>query len=550
MTPPKPSRPFLPQAWRGLCLAATVALAGVAAAATAAPPPTPELARLTEPVAAEPRSSALPPDWRHGTFMQIYVRGYQDSDGDGIGDLKGLTSRLDYLQSLGVSGLWLMPITRSQDQDHGYAVADYRAIEPDYGTLADFDQLIAQAHARGIGVIMDYVINHSAADHPLFEQARSDPRSPYRDWYLWQDQVPAGWNIYGKNPWYQDEHGAYFAGFWDQMPDFNLRNPAVIAWHHDNLRFWLNRGIDGFRFDAVGNLVENGPLAWEGQAENHQIMSGVRQLLDGYGQRFMICEAPGDPQAFGQDDSCASSFAFGHNKRIVGAALGDPAAIEQVARYFLKAPAGMAGFVSNHDAFAGQRLWDRMRGHPARYRLAAATYLLQQAAPPFIYYGEEIGMAGASSLSGDHKLRTPMSWSAEPGRAGFTSGAPFRALSANQASQNVQAQLGDPHSLWAFYRDLIGLRQSQPALLTGDYGAVQQDGWQMSFQRRSASQTVVVAFNYQDQAARWTLEQLPPDASLRRLWPRYDETLRSNAQGQAELVLPGTSLAVFELVQP
>lgn len=159
-------------------------------------------------------------------------------------------------------------------------------------------------------------------------------------------------------------------------------------------------------------------------------------------------------------------------------------------------------------------------------------------------------MAGASSLSGDHKLRTPMSWSAEPGRAGFTSGAPFRALSANQASQNVQAQLGDPHSLWAFYRDLIGLRQSQPALLTGDYGAVQQDGWQMSFQRRSASQTVVVAFNYQDQAARWTLEQLPPDASLRRLWPRYDETLRSNAQGQAELVLPGTSLAVFELVQP
>lgn len=181
------------------------------------------------PVAATNTGSALPAGWQNGAFMQIFVRSYQDSDGDGIGDLRGLIQRLDYLKDLGVAGLWLLPVTQSQDHDHGYAVADYRQIEPRYGSLADFDELLRQAHARGIGVIIDHVINHSAAEHPLFVNARSGASNAYRDWYVWQGLKPSGWQIYGADPWRGSSGNYYFAPFWDQMPDLNLQNPLVVA---------------------------------------------------------------------------------------------------------------------------------------------------------------------------------------------------------------------------------------------------------------------------------------------------------------------------------
>ena len=154
------------------------------------------------PVPAALSAVALPKHWQHGAFIEIFVRAYQDSDGDGVGDLRGLVSRLDYLKQLGVRGIWLMPIQKSADGDHGYATADFRAVEPAYGTLADFDTLLREAGRRGIGVIIDYVINHAAASHPLFVAARSDPASPWRDWFVWSDEPPQGWDIWGKNPWY------------------------------------------------------------------------------------------------------------------------------------------------------------------------------------------------------------------------------------------------------------------------------------------------------------------------------------------------------------
>lgn len=506
-------------------------------------------AQSTASVVAQTSRSGLPAGWWRGAFMEIYVRGYQDSDGDGVGDLRGVIQRLDYLKDLGVSGIWLMPITASQDRDHGYAVVDYRAIEPEYGSLADFDELIEQAHARGIGVIMDYVINHSAADHPIFEASRASKDNPYRDWYVWRDEVPEGWNIYGKNPWYEDEHGTYFAGFWDQMPEWNLRNPKVMAFHLDNLRYWLNRGLDGFRFDAVGNLVENGPLAWEGQAESHEIMKSVSELVASYPSTFMICEAPGDAIGVAQMDVCGHSFAFGHNKHVVSAALGNPAVLEQVAQYYVEHPQGMSGFTSNHDAFAGQRLWDLTRGRERKYRLAAATYLLQNAAPPFIYYGEEIGMAGGKGLAGDHKLRTPMSWSADPETAGFTSSEPFRALSANSVTNNVATQRADPTSLWSFYRDILHLRGTQPALLQGTYEAPQVHDWQMAFQRRSEQQTVLVVFNYHTQSAQWVLKDLPAGHRLHALWPAQGQAdLNVAADGTVSLDLPATDFRIFEVL--
>ena len=479
--------------------------------------------------------------------MEIFVRAYQDSDGDGIGDIKGLTQKLDYLKALGVTGLWLMPVNPSQDKDHGYAVTDYRDIAAEYGTVADFDELLSQAHQRGIGIVIDYVINHSAAQHPAFVNSRSARDNAFRSWYVWQDFAPSGWSIYGGNPWRSTSVGSYFAGFWDQMPDFNLKNGSVVNWHHDNLRFWLNRGVDGFRFDAVGNLVENGVSAWENQPENHVVMADVQATLSTYANRFMVCEAPGIPQRFAQSDSCGRAFAFGYQTDLVSAARGNATdAVTRIANYWTTAPEGMVGFASNHDSFAGQRLFDQLGGDQNRLRLAAATYLVQSRSP-FIYYGEEVGMAGAANLSGDPKLRTPMSWTADTLRAGFTTGTPFRALSGNVANANVSGQDADPTSLLNFYRSVIALRQSLPSLQRGAYQAASTSGNLMSFQRVLGAEKTLLVFNYGSALGTITSSGLTGGATLHRIWPAGAADLVVDVSGSANISLPAQSFAVFRV---
>lgn len=526
----------------GVGMAAVLAACGGAGPADAGPLPAVDVRSVAK---ADP-GSALPADWKHGVFIEIYLRGYKDSDGDGDGDLRGLIDSLDYLKDLGVTGIWLMPVTESQDKDHGYAVADYRRIEKDYGSLADFDELLKQAHVRGIGVIIDYVINHSAAENPLFVQSAAAPGNPYRDWYVWSAAAPAGWKIYGNDPWYPTANGAYFAGFWNQMPDFNLRNPKVLAYHEDSLRFWLNRGVDGFRFDAVGNLVENGADAWENQPENPPLMGRVRRLVSGYANRYMVCESPGAPQRYAGDDACGGSFAFGQQANVIGAAQADTESIADAARYFVDAPRGMASFASNHDHFAGDRLWDQVAGNAAEYRLAAATYLLLPGTP-FVYYGEEIGMAGGAGLSGDHKLRTPMSWSADARTAGFTSGEPFRALAANVATHNVAAQQADPGSLLSFYKAVIALRRSRVSLMRGSYEAPTVTGRTLSFRRVLDGEHTLVVFNYARADTSAAVAGLPAGAALRRLWPKDGAALAADAAGRASVTLPRQSFAAFAI---
>jgi alpha-amylase len=494
-------------------------------------------------VAKADPGSPLPADWQRGVFAEIFVRAYQDSDGDGIGDLRGLIQRLDYLQDLGIRGLWLMPVTRSQDGDHGYAVADYRRVETAYGSLADLDALIAAAHARGIAVVLDYVMNHSAAEHPAFVNAGDARDNPFRDWYVWRDSAPSGWSVYGGNPWHAAGTGAYFGAFWDQMPDWNLRNAEVVAWHHDNLRFWLNRGVDGFRFDAVGNLVENGPAAWADQPENDTLLAGVRTLLAAYERRWLVCEGPGDPLGYAATTSCGSAFAFGLNNDIVAAAKGDAAAAGRVAAYFTTAPARMATMLSNHDHFAGRRAWDQFGGNVARYKLAAATYLLLPGTP-FVYYGEELGMAGASAAIGnDPQLRTPMSWTAD--KSGFTTGTPFRALSANVRTQNAAAQVGDADSLHGFYKAVIGLRNTLPALTAGDYRQAGAAGSAMRFQRRLGAQTVQVAINFGSAPAALSFAGLPASVTLAAAWPAGGAALVADASGTAAASVPAQALRVW-----
>ena len=447
--------------------------------------------------------SALGTGWYQHGFMQIFVRAYQDSNGDGIGDLPGLTARLDDLHELGVRGLWLMPIHPCHDGDHGYAVTDYRGVNPDYGTLADFDELLRQAHARGIGVILDYVINHSSRLHPLFVAARADRASPWRDWYVWAESRPPGWHIYDADPWRRSEPGHYFAAFGPGMPDFDWTNPAVEAWHHDNLRFWLNRGVDGFRFDAVGHLVENGPDAWDCQPQNYPIMQRVRGLLDGYAKRYMVCEAPGDPAGFTR--AAGSAFAFDLNGLLVDAARGRGGAMAEVAAYHAAAPGGIATFLSNHDHFAGGRVADQLGGDLARCKVAAALLLLLPGVP-FIYYGEEIGMAGALELPADPALRTPMSWDACG--AAFSTGQAFRAPSPNRATHNVAAQRNDAHSLRGFYRWLLGLRTAHAALRVGSLEEVEAGDRSLRFVRRHGDAALRVCIDAGD-SPRVTVDAVP-----------------------------------------
>jgi glycosidase len=540
-------------------LLAALLLAGVLAPAAAAP------ALDTRPVPAGPATSALPEGWHHGAFIEIFVRAWRDSDGDGIGDLRGLTMTLDHLQELGVRGIWLMPITANADGDHGYATTDYRAIAPEYGTLADFDELLREAHRRGIGVIMDYVINHSAAQHPMFQEALKGADNPFRPWFVWADEMPQGWNIWDKNPWYAAEalpwqfkgdpkqlpppppgaRNFYFGTFGPQMPDFNFRHPPVLQYHEDSLRFWLNRGLDGFRLDAVPHLLEGDAVRWNDQPESRALTKRLQDLIKRYPHRYVVCEATAEPAAYGDAAVCGGAFAFGFVQHYVNAALGDAASVQQVATHYQAASPAMATFLSNHDLFAGQRLWDQVRGEPRAYKLAAAGYLLQPATP-FIYYGEEIGQAGLPGLAGDLPNRGPYSWTAEPGTAGFTTGTPFRALAPNAATHNLQAQRADPASLFNFYKALLKLRNGLPSLARGrqEHGFAQ--GLVAGWQRVHDGERTQVLINYGTQLAQAQMENLPPNARLLSAFPEGGaQAARANAAGQASLWLGPQAVRVL-----
>ena len=545
-----------------LCLALCTALANAAGPSVTATD--------TSAVPAQPRSSGLPEGWQHGAFMEIFVRAWRDSNGDGIGDLRGLIQSLDYLQALGVRGLWLMPITGNADGDHGYATTHFRDIAPEYGTLADFDELIAQAHQRGMGVVMDYVINHSAATHPMFQQALQGPANPFHSWFVWSEEAPQGWDIWGQNPWYltagehwrflgplkdlpkpaPDARGFYFGTFGPHMPDFNFRNPAVLDYHFSSLRFWLNRGLDGYRLDAVPHLIENNAKDWNDQPESRRITKQMQDLITSYPQRYVVCEATAEPQAYGDPALCGGAFAFGYVHHFVKAAQGDAESVQKVATFYAKASPTMATFVSNHDSFAGQRLWDQVGGDLKQYKLAAAGYLLQPGTP-FVYYGEEIGQGGVTTLKADFPMRSPMSWAPDTATGGFTTGVPFRPVAPNVATHNVQAQQADAGGILAFYKTMIGLRNSLPSIARGSFEAGTAQALVASWQRKWQGEHTVVLINYGKQVALAQMAQLPPHKPLHSAYPAGGaQASRSNAQGLAELWLAPQSVRVLVVGGP
>lgn len=450
------------------------------------------------------------PSWvPGGTCYEVFVRSFQDSDGDGVGDLRGLIARLDHINDgdpatlgdLGANCVWLMPFALSPTY-HGYDVADYRRVDPRYGTNEDFRELVAQAHRRGIRVIVDMVLNHTSSEHPWFRSALQGPGSPYRDWYLWRD-APGPDNEWGGNGWRRSPaRDEWFYGFfWHTMPDLNWETPAVRREMEDIARFWLvDMDVDGLRLDAVRHLMEdfatgrsaNVPRTHDMLREYGAFVRGVKPGAFTIGEVFDSTDALG---AY-YPDQLDQYFAFQAANGILDAVRTGSAGglMRAVAELEATIPGHRyAPFLRNHDQ---RRTMTELEGDGPRAKLAASL-LLALPGLPFVYYGEEIGMQGDKP---DERIRTPMPWSVEPGM-GFTTGTPWEPLQDDSLTANVAVQDADPASLLNHYRRLIHLRAAEPALGAGDFLALEAgtDGV-AAWLRRAGDAVVMVVANLTGEA--------------------------------------------------
>ncbi|MEX0683856.1 MAG: alpha-amylase family glycosyl hydrolase [Dehalococcoidia bacterium] len=478
--------------------------------------------------------------WQTGIVYQIYPRSFMDTNGDGVGDLPGIVSRLDYLEWLGVTAIWISPCFRSPMKDFGYDVSDYRDIDPLFGTLADMDNLIAEAHARNIRVILDFVPNHTSDQHPWFVESRSSRENPKRDWYIWKDAKPDGsppnnWLAnFGGIGWDWDEHTAqyYYHAFLKEQPDLNWRGPEVRKAMFDVLCFWLDRGIDGFRVDVMYHMIKDeqfrdnpeNPDWKEGenpyrrlkavysidQPEVHEVVREMRDVFDEYDERVIIGEiylpTPRLVKYYGRDlDEAHLPFNFQlllqkWEVRRIGAAIDE---------YEAALPDGAwpNWVLGNHDY---PRVAWRVGAAQARI---AAMLLLTLRGTPTLYYGDELGMEnveippdkvvdppGITLGVGRDPERTPMQWD-DSRNAGFTNAAePWLPLGPDYADQNVSAQRADAHSMLSLHRRLIQLRQSEQALMAGTYTPITTDGHILAYCRKHDDEKFMVLLNFSSEA--------------------------------------------------
>ena len=443
--------------------------------------------------------------WRDRVFYEIFVRSFADSDGDGIGDLRGLISKLDYLNDgdpattddLGVTGLWLMPIAASPSY-HGYDVTNYKAIEADYGTAEDFKALMAAAHERGIEVVVDLVLNHTSIDHPWFGDSRT-PGSAHDDWYVWSDTQPTVSGSGGSPVWHKDGNRWYYAYFWEGMPDLNLRNPDVTAALDDVARYWLeDLGVDGFRLDAARHLIEDGDQL-QNTPETFAWLEGFRSRVRAVKPDAMLVgevwDATSTSSKYVRDGALDMAFEFGlASATLTGVRESDPGTIAAIQAEVQAAypPGGYATFLTNHDQ---DRSFDVLaRDLPSARQ--AATLLLTGSGVPFVYYGEELGMRGRKP---DERIRTPFAWDGSAPGYGFTSGTPWEAMADGVAIANVASQTGDQASLLSTYRALIALRAAHPALRIGAFTAMRaSDRGVYAYLRQDGADTVAVVMNLGD----------------------------------------------------
>ena len=413
--------------------------------------------------------------WNDAVFYEIFVRSFSDSDGDGIGDLNGIINKLDYLNDgnpatdtdLGVTAIWLMPIFPSPSY-HGYDVTDYRTINPDYGTLEDFRNLVTQAHARGIKIVIDFVANHTSDLHPWF--AASSQNQSKRDWYVWESSHPNFNGPWGQNVWHLRNNSYYYGIFWHGMPDLNFKNEEVTTEIKDVVRYWYEDiGVDGFRIDAVkhwieeGNQQDNSPatLAW--WRDFYQYQKSINPSLMTVGEAWTSTQNI-IPYGDNRLDYC---FEFDLATSIINSINSESidelrSKINQVASNYK--PFQYGTFLTNHDQ---NRVYNQLNKSTAKAKLAASI-LLSLPGIPYLYYGEEIGMEG---IKPDEDIRRPMQWSMSA-NAGFSTAAPWHDLNQNYSEFNVANQQADPNSLWRHYQKWISHRKTVSALTTGSYKGV------------------------------------------------------------------------------
>jgi alpha-glucosidase len=478
--------------------------------------------------------------WQNAVFYEIYPRSFADSNNDGIGDLNGITSKLDYLKDLGVDAIWITPCFPSPQVDFGYDVSDYENIDPMYGTLADFDRLAKEAHKRNIHIILDFVVNHTSDQHPWFLDSKSSRNSAHRDWYIWRDgkgpgQPPNNWvSTFGGSAWKFDPttNQYYYHFFYPQQPDLNWRNPAVKEAMFDVTRFWYNRGVSGFRLDAVDTLFEDpnltdNPIAKRGKnafgdpfeqnkyntklPEVHDVLRGLRQIADQYNAVLIGETWTADVAELNQYYGSGNELQLPMDFLFTTVNKLSPAEFrKQIAA--INAASGWPTFVlSNHDIARSYNRYGDGKHDDQIAKLMAALYLTLRGTP-IMYYGEEIGMKttpptrkedvqdpigrkGWPKEKGRDGERTPMQWNTSE-NAGFTKGKPWLPIPATYKTHNVAVESNNPNSVLAFYKRLLKLRHTSAALRDGDYTSINKsDPNVLAYLRTYKTETVVVALN-------------------------------------------------------
>lgn len=483
------------------------------------------------------RTLDTPPAWwQSGTIYQVYPRSFQDSNGDGIGDLDGVRRRLDYLVALGIDAIWISPFYPSPMADFGYDVCDYCGVDPIFGTLDDFDRLVAEVHASGLRIILDFVPNHTSDQHPWFIESRAGRESAKRDWYIWRDPAPDGeppnnWTSnFGGSAWEFDAASGqyYYHAFLKSQPDLNWRNPQVRAAMMEALRFWLLRGVDGFRVDVIWHLVkdaafrDNPPNPAYGpgqpdiarflqvhstdQPEVLDIIAQMRATLAEFGDKLLIGEIylPVE-RLVAYYGPKLSGVHLPFNFQLIQAAWNARGLDELIASYEHALPEGAwpNWVLGNHDQ---RRIASRVG--PAQARVAAML-LLTLRGTPTIYYGDELGLEDVLIPSeaardpwernepglglGRDPARTPMRWTAEPG-AGFTTGRPWLPVGDHREC-NVADEADDAGSMLSLYRRLLALRRTHPALVVGNYESAAAGGDILAYWRRTARENLLIVLN-------------------------------------------------------
>lgn len=488
--------------------------------------------------------------WQHAVFYEIYPRSFADSNHDGVGDLNGITSKLDYLKDLGVDAIWITPCFPSPQVDFGYDVSDYENIDPMYGTLADFDVLVSEGKKRGIRIILDFVVNHSSDKHKWFLDSKSSRTSEHRDWYIWRDgkgpgEPPNNWiSEFGGSAWTFDPttNQYYYHYFYAEQPDLNWRNPAVKDAMFDVERWWYKRGVSGFRLDAVDTLFEDPKLhdnpvlpgkdAYGDRLQEkiyntklpevHEVLRGLRQVADGSGAVLI-------GETWTKDISELRQYYGDHSNELqmpMDLMFTKLKFSAPVFREHIAAVDGAGGWpvyvIGNHDIVRARDRYGDGQHDDEIAKVMAALYLTLRGTP-IMYYGEEIGMKttppmrkedvrdpigrrGWPKEKGRDGERTPMQWD-KTANAGFSTATPWLPVPPTYKTHNVTDESRDPNSILEFYRRVLKLRHTSKALLDGGYRALNEsDTDVLSYLRTYNDDVVLVALNMSGSAKKVNFE--------------------------------------------